>query len=64
MLYDGEEKIIGRELVPVGGELVQISEDMTPTFFRDAGPKATKRFIRIFCGQYSEFVTHGRQFGG
>ncbi len=48
MLNDKEDDKMGRELVPVGGELVQISEDMTPTFFRDAGPKAAKRFIEFF----------------
>lgn len=37
-----------KEMVPVGTELVPISEAVTPGIFREAGPKAAKRFIDFF----------------
>ena len=38
---------MGRELVPVEGQLVEISGARAPAFFRDADPKATKRVIEF-----------------
>ena len=48
MLNEQEDENMGGELVPMGSALVQISEDLTPTFFREAGPQAAKRFIEFF----------------
>ncbi len=47
MLNDKRGKNKGGELVPVSTDLVQISADLTPAFFQDAGPKAMKGVIEF-----------------